>query len=157
MYSRIPKGAVVILEGIMDEKEYLGPGIPHKETRYGMPSQFGIFNPKVEANFKTYNADIDLSWLTPEMRQAEIDRDNRDIGDWADASKKDKARWTKEYDAFKNIRNERLLASIRKGLEHYQHIVVTWGGGHNSFVASELKKDGFTLRSREEVKAISFW
>ncbi|MBC7532296.1 MAG: hypothetical protein H7318_12010 [Oligoflexus sp.] len=159
MFEQIPKeNTLVLLEGVKDRAKFLGEGRPHDETMFGIPSQFGIFNPKVEREREYLDADIDVIDLSPEVRAYKVDDARRgSLSKIAFASKEERAKITRLNQRSKDERNAHLMAEFDKYSSSYKTVVFTWGAGHTGYIAKALQERGYTLASESEERAISFW
>lgn len=153
----IPRDSLVILEGIKDRQEYLGEGLPHPETQYGLPSQFGIFNPKVKAHFTHLNADIDFGELNDEQRLNEMINVSDGVSRILSESKEERTRSRRLGEDVKQLRNQKLIEAVDRNAANYPTITITWGAGHNEFLEKALLERGYQMLDKREVKAFSFW
>jgi hypothetical protein len=159
MFEKIPnESTLVMLEGIKDRAKFLGDGRPHGQTFFGIPSQFGIFNPKVEKERQHLNADIDVIDLSPEVRAFKVkDARQGSLMTIALASKNERAKIMSLNQKAKDERNKHLMSEFDKYSPSYKTIVFTWGAGHSAYISKSLMERGYKLTEDKDEKAFSFW
>ena len=129
MFDYIPKeNSIVLLEGIKDRAKFLGESSRHEESVFGVPSQFGIFNPRVKSERTFVNADIDILDFSPAVRANELKNAREGaVSRAAFATNDEKAKLTALEKQSEDERNAHLMVEFDKYAPNYKTVGLTWG------------------------------
>ena len=157
-----PTNAIVLLEGVSDEKHLLTNKISYKKIaeNLGLSEQHEDFKP---ARGRNVRADVDIDQFSPATIQVlNFVMDIHDEGvDSATAQKISQFNPTPDlprqlYDDLLAMRNRHLLAEIQTNLTQTDCVIVPWGAAHMPGLAREIEKSGFRVAETTNYMAIRF-
>jgi hypothetical protein len=159
--ASFPTNAIVLMEGVTDEKNLLTNGISYKRMAQtlGLSEQVEEFKPQAEL----VDADVDVDQFSTNT----IDALNLVMLFHAKGLNADTVMKLAQYSPPANFeqqlfgdlidkRNQHLLKVLRTEISQSDLIIVPWGAGHMPEFARAIEKDGFHLTGSQEYSVIRF-
>jgi hypothetical protein len=157
-----PEDAVVLLEGVTDEKKNLTTKWSYSEVAasLGLVEQKNEFVP---TKSKSRRADVDVSQFSKETLDF-----LREVGEFYSSevtiekiiqiNKKPRKPETfqKIWEDILIKRNEYLLSEVHKELAKSDHLVIPWGAAHMPGISQGIREDGFKVSRSTEYDVIYF-
>ena len=157
----LPKGSVVLMEGVSDRKKLLVNPISYARaaSALGLAEQ----REKFQVPGKIVSADVDVDQFAPgtiDILNALMLPHSKGLT-YETALKLAKFRPTEEamnrcWDDLLGKRNRNLVGEIASWLPNTETIVVPWGAAHMPGISAEIQKMGFRCDTEQEITAIPF-
>ncbi len=157
----LPKGSIVLMEGVSDRKKLLVNPISYARaaSALGLAEQ----REKFQIPGKIVSADVDVDQFAPgtiDILNALMLPHSKGLT-YETALKLAKFRPTEEamnrcWDDLLGKRNRNLVGEIASWLPNTETIVVPWGAAHMPGISAEIQKMGFRCDTEQEITAIPF-
>jgi hypothetical protein len=158
--ASFPEDAVVLMEGVSDERKLLTParGYSKMAEAIGVVEQQQAFKPKG----KLVAADVDMGEFSPAtielLKNAMLIHSKGITEETLPLLMKPTPKGL-EKQLMEDIltkRNQHVVRVLHDHLPHTEHIVVPWGAAHMPGIAREIEKSGFRLGETKDFLAIRF-
>jgi hypothetical protein len=158
--ASFPEDAVVLMEGVSDNKKLLAPtrGYSKMAETIGVAEQQDAFKPKG----RLVAADVDMSEFSPAtiemLKNAMLIHSQGITPETLPLLTKPTPKGLERQllDDILTKRNRHVLRMIREHLPHSEEIIVPWGAAHMPGIAREIEKSGFRLGETRDYPAIRF-
>jgi hypothetical protein len=157
-----PTNAIVLMEGVSDEKHLLTNRITYRRmaSSLGVSEQQKEFKP---SRTQIVLADVDVDQFSPKTIDflnlvTLVHTEGLNAETLAKLMHYSEPAYLKDglFDDLLRKRNQHILAEIRARLSQPEEIIVPWGAAHMPGIAKGIQELGFHLRETREYTAIRF-